>query len=262
MSPLGRSEFLAKVIASSTFPDVANLEDHTCYICKEDYLEGAAGETPVKLRCGHALGLNCLTTWVFQEIHQGLENDTLECSLCRKSLRNPESTEEKDINAAVQKLSNWSPGGGPQYDNDKDQEWVVQAWALWIDLCRAIIDQLETSNPSYSIVARIENFLEDAGPAEQFLGFGTVFHFYQAYFHLQWRPDPMICATFPGRYNDLINHLKTASEVGIDEEAWRVRMAYREDCSHQNHLEVFKEWMDHIRAKFSKDIARVRGMEP
>lgn len=54
---------LAKISATCTFPTAAELDDSTCQICLHDSLGVRGTEHPVKLRCGHILGMNCLLNW-------------------------------------------------------------------------------------------------------------------------------------------------------------------------------------------------------
>ena len=68
MPTIERSEVITQLVTGCTFPkaaDLTDLTDHSCRICQEPSLEPHGAEIPIKLRCGHVLGMTCLTTWVF-----------------------------------------------------------------------------------------------------------------------------------------------------------------------------------------------------
>ena len=67
-----------------SFPAREELEDHTCYICQEDYMVGVAWditqEIPVRIICGHVFGMTCLLRWTLNQI----DEDTYpHCPVCR-----------------------------------------------------------------------------------------------------------------------------------------------------------------------------------
>lgn len=45
------------------------VEDKTCHICYEDYLQGSSREFPRKLPCGHVIGTECLLLWTSSQTH-------------------------------------------------------------------------------------------------------------------------------------------------------------------------------------------------
>ncbi len=45
------------------------VEDKTCHICYEDYLQGSSREFPRKLPCGHIIGTECLLLWASSQTH-------------------------------------------------------------------------------------------------------------------------------------------------------------------------------------------------
>ena len=65
-----RTELMDQLIANCTFPNPSKIKDRTCLICHEDSLSPNGGEPPIKLACGHILGLSCLSTWVFRQVEQ------------------------------------------------------------------------------------------------------------------------------------------------------------------------------------------------
>ena len=64
----------------SIFPNLASLEDPTCYICFEKCSNSPKGEAAVKLPCGHVFGLSCLSEWTNRM--ETLKDCT--CPLCRQ----------------------------------------------------------------------------------------------------------------------------------------------------------------------------------
>lgn len=187
MSSNERSEIVTQLVADCTFPKATDLEDNTCHICHEASLGRHGAETPIMLRCGHILGMACLTKWAFRQIEEE-GNLSPGCPFCRTSLlRGGRPTqdaslqsEENELNFWVQEVSSWTPGGDVQYDND--DTWIQRAESLWDELCNQILDDLGAFDFSHGPAAEIESFLRTALSAERFLSFGTVFHFYQAYF--------------------------------------------------------------------------------
>lgn len=84
--PDSRVKVLARLPEITTSVSIASLgEETTCQICHEIYggTEGekdVAGELPVRLPCGHVIGILCLETWVQQA------PDPLRiCTLCNES---------------------------------------------------------------------------------------------------------------------------------------------------------------------------------
>ncbi len=75
---------LAKISATCTFPTAAELDDSTCQICLHDSLGVRGTEHPVKLRCGHILGLNCLLNWASTD-----NASRALCPLCRTPFLTP-----------------------------------------------------------------------------------------------------------------------------------------------------------------------------
>lgn len=65
---------------NSIFPNLASLEDPTCYICFEKCSNSPKGEAAVKLPCGHVFGLSCLSEWTNRM--ETLEDCT--CPMCRQ----------------------------------------------------------------------------------------------------------------------------------------------------------------------------------
>ncbi|KAI4283330.1 MAG: hypothetical protein L6R38_002245 [Xanthoria sp. 2 TBL-2021] len=211
----------------------------------------------------------CVTKWVFQKIEEE-DNVSPGCPICRASLLPPEEASqvakneaekrELELNMWVRKLSSWTPGGGRRYTYQ--DTWIQQAEKLWDDLCNEILDDLDQFDfppgPANAIegTGAIESFYCGNAPvAEKFLSFGTVFHFYLAYFRGGRRPDGKIPRNFPERYKALMKHLKAGSDAGIDEDSWRVRQAYQRP---HYQLEVFRRRMEQSRARLSERIDQIK----
>ncbi|CAO1605785.1 hypothetical protein XANCAGTX0491_009291 [Xanthoria calcicola] len=67
-----------------SFPAREELEDHTCYICQEEYMIGVTWditqEIPVRIICGHVFGMTCLLRWTLNQT----DADTYpHCPVCR-----------------------------------------------------------------------------------------------------------------------------------------------------------------------------------
>lgn len=265
MPTIERSEIVKQLVTSCAFPKRTDVEDHTCHICQEASLGPHGGEIPIKLRCGHILGMACLTTWTFQQIEE-VENRSPGCPFCRSPLLNlegpnPAANRDSDdyclTSVWLPALASWTPGGDEQYDQSDDADtWIQHAEHLWDDLCKEILNDLDAYYFSHGPGLAIRAFLcGNAVAAEQFLSFGTVFQFYQNYFLLGWRPlANSIPGDFPVRYKKLIDHLKTASTVRLDEEKWRVRQAFQ---SPQHQLDEFRGRMERSRAKLGARVGRV-----
>lgn len=272
MPIIERSEIMTQLISSCTFPKPTELDDHTCHICQEPSLGPRGNETPIKLRCGHVLGMACLATWAFRQIEE-VENRFPGCPLCRAPLLNSVGSntafriesEENEVNIIwLPALASWSPGHDDQYgqlDDDADS-WIERAEQLWDDLCKQILDDLDDVNFTYGRSGAVEGFIcGNAVVAEQFLSFGTVFHFYQ-YYSRPNRPrygwhswDESFTRNFPLVYKRLINHLKTASTVMLDEDNWRVWQAFKRP---QNQLDIFYRRMEQSRANLSKRVEEAK----
>lgn len=85
MSSSERSEIVARLVASCTFPRTEDLEDVTCYICHEESLTRHGAETPIRSPCGHLFGMACLIRWVFGQMEEE-GNLSPTCPNCRRSL--------------------------------------------------------------------------------------------------------------------------------------------------------------------------------
>ncbi|KAL8672048.1 MAG: hypothetical protein Q9168_003475 [Polycauliona sp. 1 TL-2023] len=233
-----RSEILAELVANCTYPKTADLETRTCHICQEESLGQLGGEIPVTLRCGHTLGMTCLTTWTFQQI-ESAANRSPGCPFCRSSLlanrRDIPSTAAQragfdpqwDIDFWVNEVAHWTPGECSEFDNDN--AWIQRAEELWLKLCGEILDDLDDWDPEDGLAAQAEGFVcGKAIVAERFLGFGAVIDFYQAYAHGRYRPlTNHIVEEFPVAWGNLMDHFDTAATVELDEAAWRVRQTFQ-----------------------------------
>ena len=265
MPTIQRSEIVTQLVSNCVFPKRTSLEDHTCHICQEASLGPNGGETPIKLRCGHIVGMACLITWAFQQIEE-VGNALPGCPFCRAQLLTREgpnraaAQESDDLSRIwLPAIAGWTPGGDEQYDQlDSAEFWIQRAEQLWDNLCNEILDDLDLFDFADDRPGpEIELFVcGKAVVAEQFLSFGTVFHFYQNYIRLGWRPDTdTLPRRFPVRYKALIDHLKTAADLGIGEEEWRVRQAYHRP---QNQLDVFCRRMERSRANLGERAARIQ----
>ena len=262
--PIKRPEIMRQLVSKCVFPKRTDVEDHTCHICQEASLGPTGGEIPIKLCCGHVLGMACLITWTFQQIEE-VGNALPGCPFCRAPLLSREGPYRLVVKQVDQfyhlwlpAIARWTPGGDEKYDQfDSAEFWIQRAEQLWEDLCNEILDDLDVfdfaGGPSPAILA----FIGRKGEiAEKFLSFGTVFHFYQDYIRLGWRPPAnTIPMRFPVRYKELIDHLTTAADLGIREEEWRVRQAYHRP---QNQLDVFCRRMERSRAKLGEHAVRLQ----
>ena len=177
MPTLGRSEIMTQLIANCTFPRAADLEEHTCHICQEESLGRNGIETPIKLRCGHVLGMACLVTWTFQHV-EGEEALSPGCPFCRAPLLSHAQgagtpTDISDLEGALNLLANYSPGCVIYVD----ERWVRTAEELWENLCTRILDHLDSHQIEFPdhLGNDIRAFLFIyAPPVEKLLSFGTV----------------------------------------------------------------------------------------
>ncbi|KAI4218351.1 MAG: hypothetical protein L6R36_009003 [Xanthoria steineri] len=261
-----RSAIVTQLVSNCVFPKRTALEDHTCHICQEASLGPDGGEIPIKLRCDHIVGMACLITWAFQQIEE-VGNALPGCPFCRAPLQNREgpnraAVQDSDQNGVISvwlpALAGWTPCGDEQYDQlDSAESWIQRAEQLWDDLCKEILDDLDVFDFTDGPGAAIEGFLcSNAVVAKQFLSFGTVFHFYQNYIRLGWRPDSgTISRRFAVPYHELTDHLRTAADLGIGEEEWRVRQAYYRP---QNQLDVFCRRMERSRANLGERAAKLQ----
>ncbi|KAI4222105.1 MAG: hypothetical protein L6R40_008602 [Gallowayella cf. fulva] len=258
MPAIERSEIVAQLITGCSYPRRSDVEDHTCHICLKSSLGPQGDEIPIKLRCGHILGMACLTTWAFRQIEE-VGNNSPGCPFCRASLLSRESEEVSDLFIS---LASWTPGGGAQYEQDEDSAdtWIDRAEKLWDDLCKAILDDLDTIDVALGPGPAIEVFYcGSARLAEQFLSFGSVFNFFQHYIRLGWRPlTDGIPRAFPGQYKKLTDHLKAFWRVGLDEDLWRVRQAWQRP---QNQLDMFRGRLERSRAELGKRVQQMRDGE-
>ena len=62
------------------------VEDKTCPVCLEDYLQGPSRELPRKLPCGHLIGTECLSVWASSQNRVA----STKCPWCRQRIINPE----------------------------------------------------------------------------------------------------------------------------------------------------------------------------
>ena len=272
MPIIERSEIMTQLINSCTFPKPTELDDHTCHICQEPSLRPRGSETPIRLRCGHVLGMACLTTWAFRRIEE-LEDRFPGCPFCRAPLLNSVGSntasrilsEEDEVNSIMlPALASWSPGHGDQYaqlDDDADA-WIQRAEQLWDDLCKQILDDLDDVNLTHGLSGAVESFIcGNAVVAEQFLSFGTIFQFY-LYYSRPNRPshgwhswEESYTRDFPSVYKRLINHLKSASTVGLHEDNWRVQQAFKRP---QNQLDIFYRRVEQSRANLSRRVEEAK----
>ena len=89
MSPNKRTVLMTQLVANCTFPKPAEVQDQTCLICHVDTLGTNGGEPPVKLECGHILGIACLSAWVFEQVEQHGRSSP-SCPFCSAPLLTPE----------------------------------------------------------------------------------------------------------------------------------------------------------------------------
>ena len=61
------------------------VEDKTCPVCLEDYLQGPSRELPRKLPCGHFIGSECLSVWATSQTHVTFTR----CPWCRQQIIKP-----------------------------------------------------------------------------------------------------------------------------------------------------------------------------
>ena len=54
---------LLRVLEPVNFSDL-NADDRVCLICQERYFSGTSPEFPIRLLCGHTLGVQCFFTWL------------------------------------------------------------------------------------------------------------------------------------------------------------------------------------------------------
>lgn len=58
------------------------VEDKSCSVCLENYLQGTSPELPRKLPCGHLIGTECLLTWASSHSRA----ISIRCPWCRKRI--------------------------------------------------------------------------------------------------------------------------------------------------------------------------------
>ncbi|CAL8584095.1 hypothetical protein XPA_009700 [Xanthoria parietina] len=160
MTSHNRAEVISKVIAASTFPDPANLEDHTCHLCQETSLVENGSETPIKLRCGHVFGMTCLLAWNFEEFRR---HSAPTCPSCRELLFEKPAHPPATVDATT--------------PDEDDEDWINFAEQLWKEICDAMLDYIEGMEyfGSRSLSGEIEYFFYTLLPSiEGFLSHGTV----------------------------------------------------------------------------------------
>ncbi|KAL8928324.1 MAG: hypothetical protein Q9172_001008 [Xanthocarpia lactea] len=197
MPTLERAEIMAQLITGCSYQKRNDVEDDTCHICQEASLGPDGSEIPCKLRCGHVLGMACLTNWAFRQIEE-VGNISPRCPFCRAPLLEPEKStasairkrdEDELANILLPALLTWTPGGEEQYDQtERAETWIQRAEKLWDDICKEILDDLDVFYEAHSPGGAIEAFIcGNAIMAERFLSFGNVFNFYQHFIHRGWR---------------------------------------------------------------------------
>ncbi|KAL8727066.1 MAG: hypothetical protein Q9166_006309 [cf. Caloplaca sp. 2 TL-2023] len=75
------ADIVNRLSTNCTFPAADEFDNHTCCICQENSLVRDGAEVPIKLGCGHVLGMSCILTWTFNQIDEG--NISPECPQCR-----------------------------------------------------------------------------------------------------------------------------------------------------------------------------------
>ncbi len=58
------------------------IEDKTCPVCLEDYLQDHSREFPRKLPCGHLIGTECLLSWASSQAHAA----SINCPWCTRAI--------------------------------------------------------------------------------------------------------------------------------------------------------------------------------
>lgn len=63
----------------------SEVEDKTCPVCLEDYLQNPSKEFPRKLPCGHFIGTECLLLWASSQTHA----TSINCPWCMRPIVHP-----------------------------------------------------------------------------------------------------------------------------------------------------------------------------
>ncbi|KAI4098044.1 MAG: hypothetical protein LQ339_006612 [Xanthoria mediterranea] len=256
MTSHNRAEVISKVIAASTFPDPARLEDSTCHLCQETSLVENGSETPIKLKCGHVFGMICLLGWNFEEFRR---HSVPTCPVCRELLFerpvHPPATleattpdeDDEDLIDWIQELASWIPGDSVRVDED----WISFAEQLWKEICDAMLDYIEGMEyfGSRSLSGEIEYFLYTLLPSiEGFLSYGTVYAFYLAYTRPGYTVDTLIETQFKMPYRWLIRFL---GKCTLDEASWRVYSAFK---GAESRVDEFRRRIERSRAVLSERV--------
>ncbi|KAL8831399.1 MAG: hypothetical protein Q9170_005313 [Blastenia crenularia] len=228
-STFRRSLFIQRLSTACTFPLASSLSDPTCHICQEPSLCENGSETPIKLDCGHVFGMTCLLT------HAEVSHPAT-CPLCREpildNLRLMDEVTALHSRRRFQQLARWTPGNAI---GDRDLiGWIRAAERMWRAFCEGMLWYVERHSLVYlqQLDGAVAEFLDRRAPSpERVLSFGTVYHFYQAYFRQGWRPEQDELDEFGTLFTVLMEHLgrREFDDAGL--ERWRIFQAFQSPVS-------------------------------
>ncbi|KAL8672050.1 MAG: hypothetical protein Q9168_003477 [Polycauliona sp. 1 TL-2023] len=178
MATPGRyADIVDQLVSSSTFPSAADLEDHNCSICYRGFLEhldASEGEIPIKLRCGHVLGLSCLLRWAFQQVEQ-LPNNSHLCPICRRLLVENEqssgtvlgqSGQERDVDEFADLFPDVTSGGDESGTELRDANYERDA----IDFLDWFNSSIQGGDESNTVRNTVRTAADEERDTNRFLG--------------------------------------------------------------------------------------------
>lgn len=264
------AELVNQVLSTCTFPDTAELEDQKCAICHDDSLGPNGTEKPAKLPCGHIVGVSCFMTWILKQIDDGTGKSY--CPFCTTSFLDLPTAPNHELDRWIDLLAGHSLGNLGVFKHD-DIRKIRRAEKLWDNLCSDILAYVEigVSLTEIPLTFRTEEYLYGSGSvAEEFLSFGTVFHFtLQSKFELGRLRLRRLPKVILKRYDKLVEYLQADANRSVftfmvldenrgdmytDETPWRAFDAYQGP----NHLPEYRRRLEWCRWKLLEEARNAR----
>ena len=129
-----------------SFPKASELKENViCTVCQDPFLSENAPEIPVRLPCGHIMGLSCLLQWL-SPLSTERRRDT--CPLCRRPVLGALKEHERRLEVMRRYLPEFdaypeNPDRLERMKDDAHVAWISRAEELWTNLCEELLILLE-----------------------------------------------------------------------------------------------------------------------